>query len=129
MRIRSRRAADRPVRRERPLPEVRDVAHRPGEVDLAEVPLAPAPPRPAEPPSGNGRLPGGARPPELERVPDARDAVDATAADRADARRARAAERNAPTVQFRSGSAVPVRRADANGAGRVPSRRRQLRAR
>ncbi|HEX4903474.1 MAG TPA: septation protein SepH [Acidimicrobiales bacterium] len=128
LRIRSRRAGDRPARAELPV-TARDVAPRPGAVDLDEVPLAPAPHRRPEPPSGNGRPPAGERPPELERIPDAPGVVDTTAADRADARRARAAERNAPTVQFRSGSAVPVRRADANGAGRVPSRRRQLRAR
>jgi hypothetical protein len=120
MRVRSRRTA--PTRTDH------EVARRPGAVDLTEVPLAPAPPRRAGETSDNGR-PGGGRPPELERVPDAPDVVDSTASGRADARRARAAERNAPTVQFRSGSAVPVRRADPNGAGRPPARRRQLRAR
>jgi hypothetical protein len=127
----------------------RSVAPRPGAVDLGEVPLAPAPgtnghaaaPEPA--PAGRAPEPPPVRrPPELERIPDApgvaaprptrpaaSDERDAPA-DPTDARRARAAERSAPTVQFRSGSAVPVRRSDANGAARPAARRRrQLRAR
>jgi len=127
LRIRSRRVAARPVPSDRPGLDARDIAPRPGAVHLAEVPLAPAPPHRPEAPIGNGR-PATGRPAELDRVPDAPDLVDTTAADRAVARRARAAERNAPTVQFRSGSAVPVRRAEANGAGRAAPRR-QLRAR
>lgn len=100
--------------RTRPATDGRVVAPRPGAVHLADVPLAP----PAE------EAPR--RPPALERIPDAPDVVDTT--DRADARRARAAERAAPTVTFRSGSTVPVRRAD--GDGRPPSGRpRQLRGR
>jgi chemotaxis protein histidine kinase CheA len=123
------------------------VAARPGAVRLDEVPLAPA---------GNGRTrprpdaPAPGRPPELERIPDA-PGIATPPVDRTGQRRARAAQRNAPTVQFRSGSAAPVRApgedpprpasrpapeapggsapVDADGAARPRSRRRrQLRA-
>jgi len=99
----------------------RPVAARPGAVDLGEVALAPAPPARAPRPAAPDRAPAG---------PDAATGDDAGWAaplDRTDARRARAAERSAATVQFRSGSAVPVRQGDRVGG--PTRRRRQLRAR
>jgi hypothetical protein len=119
----------------------RIVAGRPGDVPLADVPLARPASAPA--PSSNGRpADDGARGGFAD--------VDA-----ASARRTRAAERSAHTVQFRSGSAAPVRPARealadrpgpsaeptpdrrphpepsaSNGAARPATRRRrQLRAR
>ena len=68
----------------------RAVAGRPGEVPVADIPLA------ARPPATNGRPADGAPRPD---------------GDPASARRARAAERSTPTVHFRSGSASPVRAA------------------
>jgi hypothetical protein len=125
------------------------VAVRPGAVRLDEVPLAPAGNGRARPRPGEPAAP--ARPPELERIPDA-PGIGTPPIDRTGQRRARAAQRNAPTVQFRSGSAAPVRApgeapprpaprpapeapggssapVDADGAARPRSRRRrQLRA-
>ena len=126
-----------------------DELPRPAEVSIATAPLAGRPPTPATPPAENGRR-DGARPAPADRTPPHRDADEV---DPAAARRARAAQRNAPTVQFRSGSAAPVRLAAArepvdperpetegdrpgptpgetNGAARPATRRRrQLRAR
>ena len=77
-------------------------------------------------------------------TPTERPGASPDAAERVEARRARAAQRTSPPVQFRSGASAPVRTdgdrsrpepsesgddgVDANGAAR-PRRRRQLRAR
>jgi Protein of unknown function (DUF3071) len=91
----------------------RPVAGRPGQVPMAEVPLA------RRPPTGNGHSGAVERPAPAPDDP----GVDAdrprAEPDPAAARRARAAERNAPTVQFRSGSAAPVRAAAAVPEGRI----------